>query len=223
MLMLDIKIGKVYKKKLMNKHIILVIISSIFFSCANKVDSSKKNKDNIIKEHLRGNDTSLRKCILEKDTLIDEINSVKYVVVDSFYTLKIQVGGLDTILPYQFNCSVPRGLVPSFHSFYKNTICLIKGAGQHFKVFTICYADSNRIIVKEYETALTTDLRNDIVVYQNYDSPEIVNIEHIRTKSRKVFTIPSRFLSKIVSKATIEKQKLTLKFSDNKEFYFSLR
>jgi hypothetical protein len=206
----------------MGKQNILVIISAMLFSCANNADYNHKNK-NITEEGQSGkNDTSLRKCILERDTLIDSENSIKYVIIDSFYTLKIQVGGLDTLLPYHFNCSVPRGLVPSFYSFYKNIICLIKGAGQHYREFTICYVNDDRIILKKYETALAADLKSDIVIYQSYDNPENIIVENITTENKKIFTIPSRYATLGISNALINKGKLQLKFSDGKVLSLNL-
>jgi hypothetical protein len=191
----------------------------MFFSCTNGVDN--RNKSSSIEKDIKKNDTSLRKCILEKDTMIDHKNLIKYVIVDSFYTLKIQVGGLDTLLPYQFDCSVPRGLVPSFYSFFKNTVCLIKGTGQHYREFIICYVENNRIIIKHYETALATDLQNDIVVYQNPDTTKKIYVANIKGVSKKIFNLPAVYAGLPITKTTITKNTLSLIFSNDKKVIFS--
>lgn len=203
------------------KQSIFLISSIIFFAC--NFNAREMKADNNNQRPLQHSDTSLRQCILEKDTLLDDDNFIKYIIIDTFYTLKIQVGGLDTLLPYRFTCSVPRGLVPSFYSFYRNTICLIRGTGQHYREFTICYNENNHIVINKYETALATSLEKGIVVYQNYDSLQLINVENIRTKEKRTFTIPAKFLSSNISQTIIKSNKLLLKFTDNKEVEFLLR
>jgi hypothetical protein len=128
--------------------------------------------------------------------------------------LKLQVAGFDTLLPYQFNCSVPKGLVPTFYAFYKNIICLIKGAGQNYREFTICYLNDSKLVIKKYETALATDLRSDIVVYQNYSNPENILAEHIKTGSKKTFIIPLKYRKAGIASTLINNGDIELRFSD---------
>lgn len=201
---------------------IILLFSITFFACNSDV-SSRKSGSTINPKILEPNDSMLRHCIPEKDTLFNDGNFIKYVIIDTFYTLQIQVGAIDTLLSYQFNCSVPRGLVPSLYSYYKSIICLIRGTGQHYREFLICYSDSNKIIVNKYETALAANLADNIVAYQSVDSSQNVYIENIKTGKKKSFVIPSKFSSTNISQAIIKDNKLFLHFSDERGLEFLLR
>lgn len=205
------------------ENILLLFVGALLCSCGNEVNSSRKAKRTATESDIIRSETSLRRCIGETDTLIDFRNSIRYVVVDTFYTIELKVGGLDTLLPYQFNCSVPRGLVPAFHSFYGNIICLIRGHGFDHREFLIGYVDSGQIVLKQYETALAVDLENEIVVYRDYDKPEHVIVERIKGGGRKIFVIPSSVTASGLPTATILRKNLELKFSDGRVINFTLQ
>lgn len=204
----------------MERNIIIHKLFFILFSIA--LISCSGNKINDVKSISKSKADSignpLKRCILEKDTIFDNGNSIRYVVFDSFYTVQIKLNGEDTLLPYQFNCSVPRGLVPSFHSFYNNIICLIRGYGFNYRAFTICYNDSDQIVIKDYETALATDLRNDIVVYQDTSNSSNIIIQKIHNEQRKIIQIPKSFQNTNVVNTEIKGPKVIINFADGKLF-----
>ncbi|MDF2188426.1 hypothetical protein [Paraflavitalea sp. CAU 1676] len=193
------------------------------FSCINSTHDSSIPKENFSVDKVESKyDTSLlRGCIPQRDTVVDKNNSMQYIIVDSFYTVKLKVGGIDTLLSYRFDCSVPRGLVPAFHSYSKNMICLIRGSGQHYREFIISYAEDNKIIIKQFETALATDMDNTTVVYQDYSEREKIIVENIRNGRRKTFKIPSKYITDM-PRSSISNGKLKLAFSDENVISFSL-
>jgi len=205
----------------MNKLILAAIFLLYNYCIQHSCKYTDTTKSQVNKKNFLA-DTTLKQCISEKDTTIDNANSVSYVIIDSFYTLKVKVGGLDTLLPYQFNCSVPRGLVPSFHSYFNNTIGLIRGHGFDHREFIVAYVNDNLVTLKQYETALAMDLENDIVVYRDYNHLEKVIVEGIKKEGKKTFIIPSKFATAEISHATITKGTLRLQFSDGNATNFPL-
>jgi hypothetical protein len=208
-------------------NVIISNIISLWFllflsgSCANSTQDSAKESASLIKVENRNDTLLLKECIPQKDTFIDNSNSVRYVIVDSFYTVKVRVGGIDTVLGYQFNCSVPRGLVPVLHSYSKNMIGLIKGSGQHYREFIIIYVNNRRVIIKNYETALATDMGNNIVVYRNEEDQGKIVVENIKNGNKRMFIVPEKYITE-VPRSSISKGKLRLTFSDDSVFSFSL-
>jgi hypothetical protein len=163
---------------------------------------------------------SLLSCFDRTDTIFDNLNSIRYVILDSSFSLKIKIGGVDTLMGYRFNCSTPRVLVPGFYSSSQNMICLKRGYGQHFREFIILYNDHDQIFIKTYETALATDLKNDLVVYRDYDSLHHVIAERIRGGSKNVFIIPEKFRKTTeIPEAEIVRGKLRIKYSSGQISY----
>jgi len=204
------------------KNIIIFAIFVTVISCTNQT-SDNSSSNGLATKRPSIKDTLLQQCIHENDTIINEANAVNYVIIDSFYTLKVKIGGLDTLLPYQFDCSVPRGLVPSIHSYYKNTICLMRGHGFDYREFVIGYVNNNQIVLKQYEIGLIADLKNDIVVYRNYNQLEKIIVEDIKKENKKTFIIPSNLATTGISSAAILKGRLQVKFSDGRVTTFALR
>jgi hypothetical protein len=161
-------------------------------------------------------DSLLKKCIPHNDTGLNSNTSIKYIIIDSFFTVKLEINGIDTVLAYRFNCTAPRGLVPVIHSYYRGTLCMLRGGGQHFREFIIAYYDQEKIFIKEYETALATDLVNNFVVYRNYMRQEEIIVENIRTSHKKKLMLPVSYAHQPILDATIKNRKLKLGFSGNK-------
>lgn len=66
-------------------------------------------------------------------------------------------------------------------------VCLVRGFGQHYRQFIISYINENKIIIKYYETALTTDIDKAIVEYKDENRQEEIIVENIRSGSQKTF------------------------------------
>ena len=128
----------------------------------------------------------------------------------------MKVGGIDTLLNYQFNCHVPRGLVPSLHSYFGNAVCLIRGSGQHYKELVIAYIEGENVVLKKYETALATDLKTYTVIYQNYKKPEEIIVEDIKTASKQVFILPARYVNSNIISTSVKNKKLEISLSNGR-------
>ena len=76
------------------------------------------------------------------------------------------------------------------------------------------------IHIKRYEVALAFDKQNNNVAFQNYDSPDSINIENIKTKKIKTIVLPNDLKYKRIFSATLAKQRLNLKFEDRKTVSF---
>jgi hypothetical protein len=121
------------------------------------------------------------------------------------------------LLPYRFICSTPGGVVPSVHGIATNKVCLLRGSGQHYREFVVCYLDNNILNLKSFETALASNLENNIVAYQGVDSSEFVYVEDIKTSLKRKYIIPLEYLSSNIFQATLSSKLLILKFADVKE------
>lgn len=207
------------EKSLDFKIITFVFLWLIAIACANKKEPKKLGSETKIFSKV---DTSVRACIPYGDTVLDQKNSVGYVVVDSFFTLRVKIDGNDTLLPYRFDCSVTRGLVPSLYAYYKNTICLLRGAGQNFRQFVVCYENKDSIFIKKYETALGVDLKHSIVVYQDFKNPETIYIVNFRNGNKKVVYISMKSPSTRIVETFFLKGVVFFRLDNGKLFRFSI-
>jgi|GEM_PF-2681049 hypothetical protein len=191
----------------------------LLFSC-NSAD--KKNEASALSaQQLKD---SVRACILDDDAVINKQTAVQYVVVDSFYTVKLKVNGMDSTLAYQFNCSTPPSLIPVLSLSSDSAICLQNMSAQDHKTFLIAYPDNNKLAIKNYEIALTTQLNNSIVIYQDEKSSDIVK-ENFRTEKKQHYSLPDQYhLPVKITKANIltSSNQLRLEFSNDKKLTIKL-
>lgn len=186
----------------------IYIISLLFILNSCKEEGIKKH--NIDKS--KKSESDIRKCINHSDTAFGSNNSIKYIVIDSFYTLKIKLNRADTVLDFQFNCSVPYGLVPVLHSYSEHTICLVIGTGQHYREFFILSDYNDSLIINRFETALTTDLKNNKVVYFSNES---LIVEDIKLKSKEEYKIEPIPISKNIQKTNLQSDNVQIIFTDS--------
>lgn len=206
----------------MKKEIFLLVVGVTVLSCIYRSTNQKQEKNNPSSNQAVKSETDLNFCMPKIDTIIDGKNAINLVPFDTFYTVKIKVEGIDTSLSYKFNCLTAKGLVPTLYSFYEGTLCLIAGSGFDYRQFTIAYAYGNKVKLKDYETALATDLKNDLVVYKDYDHPEKLIVQDFKTDAKKEFIIPSKFTISEIPEAVVEHGKVQLRYS-NGIVQFSIR
>lgn len=144
-------------------------------------------------------DSLIERCIPYRDTVLGQGTSVKYVVVDTVYTVKLTINRTDSLLDYRFDCSVPRGLVPSLMASFGDKLCLQRGTGQNYREYLIAYLKDGQMQVKHYEVALAVDLANDVVIFQDYDDLRRIVVENIQTDGKRTVTLPNKYTSTIVS------------------------
>jgi hypothetical protein len=198
---------------------LFVSLLILLFSCKEKKED-KDLKTPVVSEKKTAPpiEADIRKCIDNSDTLLDNNTSVKYVVVDTSFTVKLTIDGIDTLLGYRFDCRVPGGLVPELQQSYNNKLCLLRGSGQHYREYLIAYTEKGKINIKYYEIALATDLKNDLVVYQDYDSLTNVVIENFKTGKKKIIVLPDIYSPPFIINSSIKRNILRLEFSDGKTF-----
>src|SRR5688500_9983110 len=119
---------------------VYITILLLFTSCVNRSIDKKITEKEVpgFSSENRTNST-LKECMPRNDTDINSNTSIKYIIIDSSFTIKLKINDIDTTLDYRFNCTAPPGLVPVIHSHYKNMICMLRGGGQHFREFVIAY------------------------------------------------------------------------------------
>jgi hypothetical protein len=131
------------------------------------------------------------------------------------------VNGLDTLLPYKFDCNTPKGLIPTFYSYHKGMFCLIRGSAFDYREFVLVYESEGEIILKNYETALVADLKRNLVVYRNYKQPEKIEVENIKTGKKKVFLVPNEMISAGIPNVFFLKNGISLIYSNGRKFHFA--
>lgn len=171
-------------------------------------ETKKKGAENT---HL---DSGKWECIDRKDTLLPNTSYVKYVDLDSVLGIKICISNISEVLPYGFDCSTPDGLIPVLHSYYNNIICLKRGYSQNFREFIVYVLKNEKITVRTYEIALATDLPNNIVVYQNYDTLTQIVIENFETNNKNLLEIPEELITEVIINSEIKKNRILLEFSN---------
>ena len=165
----------------------------------------------------------LKDCIPVNKADHNDSNFVKYIIIDSFYSIELKIGTLDTILAYRFDCTTPRGLVPRLYSNYKDVLCLESGSGRDYREFIIAYLNKSKIVLKRYEIALTENLKRDMIVYRNYNQSAVIVIENFRTNKRRIFKLPAKYESKYIVNATIHRFLIELKFDDGDELSINIK
>lgn len=193
----------------------------ILVSCSykkNNTPSTAKNEEDkrILKDSIAAR---VKNCI-PPDTSIKTVG-VRYFDRDSVFQVQVWIEKYDTILPTYFDCNIPFGLVPIIYSVSNDIVCLLKGYGQNYRIFIICYLEKGKIILKQYETAMFTDLKNERVVYQEYNNPTRIIVENIRTGKKQIFNINSKPIYSHFHEGKIENNKLIL-FVDSSKIVFQL-
>jgi len=171
------------------------------------------------KQDFANNDANIQRKNLDcmpNDTMINK-NRVRYIGGDSTFSVKITIDEHDSILPHRFSCSVPPDLFPTLYAEAKGVICLRRSSGRDFIEFIICYVDNSKMFLRTFEIALAIDLKNDNVIYQNYDSLEYVIVENYKTGYQQIVKIPPEIISPRVYDAGIKNNSLTLLFFDDKK------
>ena len=211
-----------YKKnrlKIILKSIFLIFIIS---SCNIKTPvitrkvELKKYLDNKI--HFKNKQDYQRKCFTEKDTIFNENNYLKYVLIDTFFHAKIRIGGKDTILGYCYDCS--SGLIPDNIEFKNNSICFKIGYGFHYRKYVYLENINNKIIIKNFETALAIDMKRNILAYLDETDNKII-IENLKNGKKQIFE--SHYSPSFTQYAEIIQNKLKLKFSDGEELIINFK
>ena len=203
---------------------IMLIFILVLFSCKEK---EKKHVENPAKTAKPAEEKKtkedIRNCIPDDTAIINTGASVRYVVIDSFFAVKLSINSIDTLLDYRFDCSAPSGLVPDLKIFYKDKMCLVRGYGQHYREYVIAYLENGKMMVRFYETALAENIKRDIVVYQNPDSPKNIVIENFKTGNRRIIVLSDNFDSWRIINSDIKNNILQLDFADGKIFKSTIR
>lgn len=194
-------------------NICLIFLSSCTNCRIDKYQSISHQEIDTIK-HIVRVDSRKWSCIDRKDTLLVNNSYVKYVDLDSVIGIEVCINGISEVLSYGFDCSIPNALVPILHSYSNNRICLKRGQGENFREFIICALKNGKLVNRTYEIALATDLPNNIVVYQNYDTLTQIVIENLETNSKKVLIIPEELITEVIINTKINKHSLLLEFSN---------
>ncbi|PSK93099.1 hypothetical protein [Taibaiella chishuiensis] len=199
-------------------YLFLLLLVPGFSACTDRQAGDRdKAKHDKPKERVKAR---LEDCIYRKDTLFDATSSLKYVIRDTFYDVRVQLENKDTMLGYRFDCTVPQGLVPAFYAYHKHTLCLLRGSGQSYREFTICYIHDGRMMVKYYETALAAKLEEDLVVYQDYNEPRKIIMEDIRTEQQKIVKLPGSLTNTAIIRTRISKNKLVIELANEQQITF---
>jgi hypothetical protein len=195
-----------------------IVLIVLLFSC-----NSAVKKDGPTSLELRKD--SIAKCINENDTVVNSKISVEYVVVDSFYTFKIELNGIDsTLTSYKFDCSTESALVPTLYGVSDSAICLRSASGQDNKDFLVAYPDNDKLTIKNYEMALVAQLNNNVVIYQDEKTSDIVKA-NFRTDNTQHISLPQQYCLPVrITKANIltSSNQLRLEFTNGKKLTIKL-
>jgi len=195
-----------------------IVLIALLFSC-----NSAVKKDAPTSLELRKD--LIAKCINENDTVINSKTSVEYVVVDSFYTFKIELNGIDsTLTDYKFDCSTAPLLVPALYAVSDSAICLRSTTGQDYKDFLIAYPNNDKLVIKNYEMALVAQLSNNVVIYQDEKTSDIVKA-NFRTDNTQHISLPKQYCLPVrITKANIltSSNQLRLEFTNGKKLTIKL-
>jgi hypothetical protein len=200
----------------------LIICILLFARCAYK-SNKEITKNKVIADTVKlvKNDKGNFRNCSRKDTIINDNFLIKYIPISSFYSIKLEINNVDTLLNYKFDCNTPRGLVPSYYTHTAQYLCLLRGSGQYFREFIITYVDNGSIKSKVYETAICVDLSKELVAYQDANKTEIIYVEHIKSGNKKKFLI-SKSKPNIIKQGQLKNFRLEIKFIDDSEEIFKL-
>jgi hypothetical protein len=194
-----------------------IVLVALLFSC----NSAKKDGPTSLE--LRKD--SIAKCINENDTTVNSKTSVEYIVVDSFYTFKIELNGIDsTLTGYKFDCATAPALVPALYAASDSAICLRSTSGQDDKDFLIAYPDNDKLTIKNYSMALVAQLSNNVVIYQDEKTSDIVKA-NFRTDNAQHISLPEKYCLPVrITKANIltSSNQLRLEFTNGKKLTIKL-
>lgn len=129
-------------------------------------------------------------CIGRTDTIIEN-KSVKYITKNNFIQVKITIDGIDTLLSDSINCCSQA--IPSFRLSKDNFVFLEKGHGFYYREYIMICKKENRLIIKNYETAVHIDLKREVLVYRNTENRRALHFVYYKLQKEKVVFLPTDY------------------------------
>lgn len=206
------KIGKAYNVK----NIILLNTLVLFFSCANNNSVSTENIEVQSVETQPDSNRVTLDCIKRIDTVFGD-KSIKAIVRNNEIKVLVSFNDKDTVLPYSFDCSTPNGLIPSLYSYNENTICLERGAGQHYRELLIIQENNNALKSLSTKGFIYIDLQKALIVSRNEDNRAEIVFDYYNADKKKTYSISDDFSNNEVLKSYFDKNKFIIEFVGIKE------
>lgn len=178
------------------------------FSCSENSNRSAENdsvkyieNQSSIGESNRPCDSmDLKNAVSWKDTTCPNGIFVKYPVYKDHYGIKIGKGKTDTLLRYQFDCSVAGIIVPWLEFYDDETIVLARGSGASYWVYLIYTIQKDKIIFNgDYVVPIAIDLKTKRIAYPDTGNGigDVITVKNFTTGASKSFPLP--FMTKYVS------------------------
>jgi len=173
--------------------IFVILIFALFLnSCLNGKRSS--NPDNYKSDSLHSPDIthtlSIDNCLPKwLDTISDNF-AITYKNKDSFYSINLVIMGINSDLPYKFDCQTPEVIVPVFNSYYKNYICLERSCGNHCLVYYLFKLNGDTIIANsEFYQAVGIDLvKSQCAIIDTLD-PHVIRLINYNSLKESSFKL----------------------------------
>lgn len=197
----------------------IIIFCFIIFSCAGNNTEYKKTsvpEHEIDKATIEDDSLRIANCMRNIDTVLDDNKYIKYVVLDSFYDVKVGIKNTDTLLGFKFDCTTPGGLVPNYFLQTKDKLYLKRGYGQHFREVIICGLSNGKIEVDRFESEVAYEAKYDFAYKENIDDDKLI-LQDLRANKRKILSIPKNLAEDTIVKTEISKNNVVLNFPRDKK------
>ncbi|MBX7225374.1 MAG: hypothetical protein K1X55_05045 [Chitinophagales bacterium] len=153
------------------------------------------------------------------DTIFDDGDAVKYVLIDSFYHIYVKIGEKTFKIEENF-VNIDGYITPKFYYKFPSTILLERGHGFNYRSLFVC----GNTGINEYVTYKTNESEYDFFVYKTDSKPnKILFIGNVKDSIfHKEINLPAKLSKFNIEEATIYPEKVFLKFKELHEFEIPL-
>ncbi|MEO8146980.1 MAG: hypothetical protein ABI723_05045 [Bacteroidia bacterium] len=209
----------------------ILFLAFLYSGCSNV---EKKSHDDIAAK-AKERDSSIYQCMYKWDTIISEGTFVKYIVVDSFYTVEVSIQGKDTILGYQFDCRSPHKYVPKFFYNDSNSIYLVVCSSPNDGEITICELINGQMKMDSYRMERSAESNRDIFIYKiasdktklfakgAFNLKKERNLFSENNKAIKMISLPKEFQDDTIGMTEVKEIEIVVNFTNGKRLILPLK
>lgn len=219
---------------MVNKNIFLFgFILNCVFGCGaetnneNNQGNNKESEAPLVASDMISN--ALSDCIYKGDTTLANGNSVKYINMDSFYTIKISINGYDTLLDYKFDCNTAYKNVPRYFFYSENSLFLTTNTSPNYRHLVACELVNGHFFINHYMTERPEISDKDFCAYKIISDKSklyatgIFNLQNNYRRSGKLnkstlhFSLPETYQNYLIDHSEIHDKSISVYFTNNKK------
>lgn len=174
-------------------------------------------------------------CMYAGDTVLANGTSVKYINLDSFYTIKVGINGHDTVLAYKFDCSTPYRYIPKYFFYSGSSLFLSTSTSPNYRHLVVCELANDHFVINQFMTERPDNSDKDFFVYKiNSDVSKLYatgifnsvakyNEVGKSNTSTRSFSLPQPYQHYLIDHSEINEKEILVYFTNNKSISIPIK